>query len=80
MISASDPFRALRARAVVVRSAAVAATVELKCPIIGCDYQTTLVLGMGQDDDARTFADQALWLRLEHPNHPSASPQPGYEW
>jgi hypothetical protein len=48
MISASDPFRALRARAVVVRSAAVAATVELKCPIVGCDYQTTLVLGKGK--------------------------------
>jgi hypothetical protein len=34
-----------------------------------------LVLGMGHEDDSMTLVDQALWLRLEHPNHPGINPE-----
>lgn len=55
---------------------AVGASVQIKCPVEGCDYSDWFRLGMGEESGPAGTGERAAILRDEHPDHPEAD-QPG---
>jgi hypothetical protein len=46
---------------------------QFRCPVDGCEYTTNFRLGMGEELDPSAHAARLEVLRVEHPNHLTAS-------
>jgi hypothetical protein len=46
-------------------------TLWFRCPVVGCSYQRTFRLGVGEEADGAAYAEREAALHDEHPNHPA---------